>query len=81
MLSASWTSPAPIEGTLFLTRDPKFFGLGVYEDVDGKRWDVRMITSDYICAREIARHPSYYSTAAYPSSSQGERGFFEIDLP
>jgi hypothetical protein len=72
MLFASWTSPAPIEGTLQFKRDPKLYGLGTYEDVDGKRWDVRMITSDYICARQIAHHPNYYSTAAYPSSSQGD---------
>ena len=62
MFHLSYTTPheGPIE-TLRFTRDPRR-GLGIYEDVDGVRWDVHAIVGPRICARRVDHHPRYYST-------------------
>ena len=63
MLYLSSLTPydGPIE-TLRFKRDPRRRGLGIYEDVDGVRWDVHAIVGKRICARRVDLHPRYYST-------------------
>lgn len=65
MFSMWWTRPhkGPVR-TLRLIHSPLERGLGVYEDEDGVRWDVRAIMRDHVCARRIADAPGFYSTAA-----------------
>ena len=44
MFYGFWT--VPYEGeikTLILKRDPFLGGLGVYEDVEGKKWEINML--------------------------------------
>jgi hypothetical protein len=71
LLHMSWTSPyhGPV-GTLRLIHSPHRRGLGIYEDADGVKWDVHMIQGEHVCARRIAEHAGYYSTAS-PTRSQG----------
>jgi hypothetical protein len=62
MFFATWTTPAPLAGTLRFRVDPRRRGLGIYEDVDGVRWDINMISGQYVAARKVAAHPDYYGT-------------------
>jgi hypothetical protein len=71
MFYATWISPAPLAGTLRFRRDPRRRGLGIYEDVDGVKWDVNMINGEYIAARRVSERPDYYSTAGSGSNAQG----------
>ena len=56
--------------TLQLTRDPLYYGLGYYKDVNGVTWDVHCVFGGcsspsgkpYVCARPVCDIP-YYSTA------------------
>lgn len=65
---ASWFGEykGPIN-TLRLRRDPWKCGIGIYEDVDGIRWDVHGLFTGskgkMIWARRVDDAPSYYSTA------------------
>lgn len=71
MFRASWWGTAEIQGTLQPKRSPAWHGLGYYEDVDGKLWDVKAIIDGYICARPV--QGDYYSTSTGASSN----GFHE----
>jgi hypothetical protein len=66
MISATWTTPCEIAGKLSLTRDPFRFGLGYYEDTEGKQWDIHSIWCiggvKWVNARLVAAHPNYYGT-------------------
>jgi len=77
MFQASWTTPRDsFAGTLRFTVDPRRRGLGVYEDMDGVRWDIRGIIGKYVQARKVSEAPGYYgtATATYPSSTTGQGG-------
>jgi len=68
IFNMSWSSPYHGEvKTLRLKKDPFRHGLGVYEDEDGNRWDIRRLDGRgerrYVTARMVSRHPDYYSTA------------------
>jgi len=68
MFSATWTTPVEsAAGTLRFKVDPRKRGLGIYEDVDGVRWDIRGISGRYVQARRIAEAPEFYSTATNAS--------------
>lgn len=67
MFYMTWTAPAEVAGTLRLREDPRRRGLGVYEDVDGVRWDVVGIRGELVNARRVDHHPSYYSTSTFAS--------------
>ena len=59
------TYTTPYEGeikTLKLTRNPSYYGLGHYTDVDGVIWDVHSIFGNVLNARPVDNSP-YYSTA------------------
>ena len=65
MFNLSYTSPCEIQGTIVLTKKP-WSGLGIYTDVDGKRWDVRGIIGDYIQACPVdSLHPYYTDTSGF----------------
>lgn len=68
----SWTQPhhGPV-GVLRLIHSPHHRGLGIYEDVEGVRWDVKAIMPGYVCARRLADHPGFYSTAGTVENSGG----------
>jgi len=70
MLTMFWTKPhkGPVQ-TLRLTHSPHRRGLGVYEDEDGVRWDVRGIRGEHVNARRIADAPGFYSTAGSVDNS------------
>lgn len=40
------------------------WGLGLHEDVNGKKWDVHIIIGGFVCARPIDDSPKY-STASW----------------
>lgn len=67
--SGSWMSPSEVAGTLYLKGNPFWSGLGVYEDVDGVKWDVVGVMGrpeperSYVQARRLSDSPEYYSTA------------------
>lgn len=67
ILNMSWTTPYKGEvKTLHLKRDPFMHGLGVYEDTNGVRWDVKGLRGGerrYVTARRVECHPGYYTTA------------------
>lgn len=67
MFRMSYTKPYEGEvKTLKLTSDPLRRGLGHYQDVDGKLWDINAIyggKKPYVCARPVDNSP-YYSTAS-----------------
>ena len=73
MFSASWTQRSEIKGHLKLTRDPFWYGLGIYEDEHGNSWDVRGVIGcgkpRYVQARLVAAHPNYYGTHLGSSSN------------
>jgi hypothetical protein len=65
MLNMSWTKEAEIKGHLKLKKDPFWYGLGIYEDEDGVRWDIHGVIggkNPYVQARRIGLHPNYYGT-------------------
>ena len=70
MFYATWTGThkGPVE-TLRFHVDPRRKGLGIYTDVDGIKWDVYAIYRDYITARRVDMHPSYYGTATGDNSN------------
>ncbi len=69
MFRSSWMSPAKVEGTLRLKKQPG--GMGHYKDVDGVTWDIRGVfwsgKSGYVQARKISDSSGYYSTAVFSS--------------
>ena len=70
MLGMWWMSS--YEGsveTLRLTQSPHQGGLGIYEDEEGARWDVRAIVGEHVCARRMADFPGFYSTAGFVGNS------------
>jgi hypothetical protein len=77
MFHLSYTRPydEPVD-TLKLKRDPFKYGLGNYEDVDGRLWDIYSMYGgsfapngkNYVCARQICGQ-LYYSTATYGTSN------------
>lgn len=78
MFHATWTTPRDsFAGTLRFHVDPRRRGLGVYEDVDGVRWDIHGIIGEYVQARKVSEAPSYYGTATTTmsfSSTDGQGG-------
>jgi len=68
MFYATWTTPCPLAGTLRFPVDPRGRGLGIYEDVDGVRWDIRGILGPYVQARRVTETPAFYSTATNAES-------------
>lgn len=84
MFRMSYTRPYEGEiQTLHLKSSPLRYGLGHYEDVDGKVWDVNMVVGGdkpYVCARPVDNSP-YYSTAT-DSHSNGHHEwipyYFEV---
>ena len=73
MLNAYWTSKAEIKGHLKLKKDPFWYGLGIYEDTSGVRWDVRGVIGcgkpPYVQARPVDNYPNYYGTHNGSSSN------------
>jgi len=67
MLRMSMSTPCSIQGHLKLIRDPLYYGLGFYTDVDGVEWDVYGVfgggfTKDgksFIQARPVDNHVIY----------------------
>lgn len=43
MFRLSYSRPCEIQGTLKLKKDPAYYGLGYYEDIDGVEWDVHSV--------------------------------------
>lgn len=81
MFFATWTTPASPAGKLRFLVDPRTRGLGIYEDVEGVRWDIRGISGAYVQARRITDAPDFYSTA----TNTGSTGFhrwepYEIEV-
>ena len=73
MFSMSYTKPDTIQGTLRLTSDPFYYGLGIYKDDKGCSWDIHMIVGNsdkskaYVCARPA--EGDLYSTSSFASCS------------
>ena len=78
MFRMSYTRPYKGEiKTLQLKSDPFRYGLGHYEDVAGKVWDINMVVGGdkrYVCARPVDNSP-YYSTAS-DGHSNGHHEWF-----
>jgi len=64
MHNLSWSTPYEEEvKTITLKRDPFYYGLGNYEDIDGTLWDVHAVLGfgnrPYIQARPVDDHYLY----------------------
>jgi hypothetical protein len=61
-----------IETLELIGRDPFMSGLGFYEDVNGKTWDIKMVVNNdkfrYVCARQVNSNMPYYSTCPWGHS-------------
>ena len=53
--------------TLRLKKDPFYYGLGHYEDIEGNTWDINAIINSKVCARLISGQ-SYYGTGTNDNS-------------
>jgi len=70
MFSLSYTTKNKVQGTLKLTRDPFYYGLGMYKDEDGVKWDIHGVIGrrnqrSYVQARKESDAPSYYGTGMH----------------
>jgi len=66
----SYSLPSKIQGILKLKRDPFWYGIGWYEDINGVTWDIRAVygskDNSYVCAcPRDSLHPYFGSTAPY----------------
>lgn len=62
MFNFSWSSPAPLAGTIRVKE--RVYRLGPLTDIDGKKWDIRAIINDIVCAvPEHGLHPYYRDTS------------------
>lgn len=68
MFYMTYSSPREIQGVLKLRKNPFYYGLGHYRDVDNNVWDIHAIRGDsktpYVNARLVSNHPSYYGTGS-----------------
>ena len=60
----SITTEGKPAGTIKLKEKP-YRGLGIYEDVEGNKWDVHGIVGELIFARPYDLHDFRYSTADF----------------
>lgn len=64
-----YTSPCNLQGTLRLKRDPFWFGVGIYEDEDGVKWDIAGVIGispqPFVQARRVDECVEYYGTGTY----------------
>lgn len=66
----SYESPCELQGHLKLKKCPAYYGIGIYEDVDGNRWDIRGIYgNDFVQARPLDGHCFYKTTGEICSYS------------
>ena len=63
MFRISYTSPCPVQGHIKFKKDPCYFGLGLYEDVEGRKWDIHAIYGKaFVCAIGYNNNLPYFST-------------------
>ncbi|MFW6046318.1 MAG: hypothetical protein ACOCP4_00745 [Candidatus Woesearchaeota archaeon] len=56
--------PSEIAGTIKLSK--KISGLGTYEDIYGRKWDVNAIIGNIVCAVPLENlHPYYKDTSSF----------------
>ena len=51
------------KGTIRMKKFPSA-GLGIYTDVDGKKWDIHAIINGYVCACPLDELSPYWSSTA-----------------
>ena len=61
MFNLSYSAPCEIQGEIKTKRPIYMSGLGVYTDVDGKKWDVRGIFGTIVQAKPLDQLHSYYT--------------------
>ena len=67
-MHVSSSSPCPIQGHIKFEKCPAYYGIGIYKDELGQKWDVRGIMGDkYVQARLVDDH-YIYSTESYDRS-------------
>jgi hypothetical protein len=59
MFSLTYSKPCPIQGHLKFKRSPMYYGIGIYEDVNGVKWDIWGIIRDVVLARPVDNCPIY----------------------
>jgi len=61
-MNLSWFRPSKLQGVIRVTKP--IYSLGRVTDVFGKRWDVKAIIGDTVCACLMSQlHPYYYDTS------------------
>ena len=68
MLYMSYTQKSKLKGTIKFSkdRDPMYFGLGIYTDIHGQKWDIKAIMRGYVCAvKKENLHPYYNDTSDF----------------
>ncbi len=53
MFNLTYTTPCEIQGHLKFKKSPMYYGVGIYEDVNGTRWDVWGVIRDIVLARPV----------------------------
>ena len=62
------SKPCPIQGHMKFERCPAYYGIGIYHDVLGRKWDVRGIIGDeYVQARLVDDHYIYSTESDFRS--------------
>ena len=70
MLNLSCSTPCPIQGHIKFKRCRAYYGIGIYEDEEGYRWDVYGIYGDqFVQARMIDNNPRYSTSSESRSYS------------
>lgn len=59
MFNLTYSTPCPIQGHLKFKRSPAYYGIGIYEDVNGVKWDVWGVIRDTVIARPVDNSPIY----------------------
>ena len=62
MFSFTSFTESKVKGTIKLKK--RVSGLGIYTDVDGRKWDINAIINGYVCACPLDEVSPYWSSTA-----------------
>lgn len=71
MFNLTYSTPCKIQGHLKLKRSPMYYGVGIYEDIHGTRWDVWGVINDIVLARPVdgcSRYSTSFDSNGYSIS-------------
>lgn len=65
-MQLSYFKDSEPKGSIKFKKDPRYYGLGRYEDENGNWWDVNAVIQNYVCACKLENlHPYFKDTSDF----------------